>query len=112
MICPIIELIQDLMGRYTVAKSGTDWSIFADVKSVNKVKNGKFSNSKADNLDSSGLISSIIELLRDLMVIYILTKFGADWLIFVHARVLTRKLWTDRQMDGQTSDGQTPTDSE
>ena len=30
------------------------------------------------------------------MVIYILTKFGADWLIFVDARVLTRKLWTDR----------------
>ena len=29
------------------------------------------------------------------MVIYILTKFGADWLIFVDARVLTRKLWTD-----------------
>ena len=34
------------------------------------------------------------------MVIYILTKFGADWLIFVDARVLTRKLWTD----GRTSD--------
>ena len=30
------------------------------------------------------------------MVIYTLTKFGADWLIFVDARVLTRKLWTDR----------------
>ena len=30
------------------------------------------------------------------MVIYILTKFGADWLIFVDARELTRKLWTDR----------------
>ena len=29
------------------------------------------------------------------MVIYILTKFGADWFIFVDARVLTRKLWTD-----------------
>ena len=37
------------------------------------------------------------------MVIYTLTKFGADWLIFVDARVLTRKLWTDGQMDeGQT----------
>ena len=33
--------------------------------------------------------------MRDLMVIYILTKFGADWLIFEDARVLTRKLWTD-----------------
>ena len=36
------------------------------------------------------------------MVIYILTKFGADWLIFVDARVLTRKLWTDgRRTDRQ-----------
>ena len=34
------------------------------------------------------------------MVLYILTKFGADWLIFVDARVLTRKLWTDGQLDG------------
>ena len=33
------------------------------------------------------------------MVIYILTKFGADWLLFVGARVLTRKLWMDRRMD-------------
>ena len=46
--------------------------------------------------DSSGLISSIIELTRALVVIYILTKFGDDWLIFVDARVLTGKLWTDR----------------
>ena len=37
--------------------------------------------------DSSGLISSIIKLIPDLMVIYIWTKFGADWLIFVAARV-------------------------
>ena len=29
------------------------------------------------------------------MVINILTKSGAAWLIFVDARVLTRKLWTD-----------------
>ena len=36
------------------------------------------------------------------MVIYILTKFGADWLIFVDSRVLTSKLWTDgRRTDGQ-----------
>ena len=32
------------------------------------------------------------------MVIYILTKFGDDWLIFVDARLLTSKLW----MDGRT----------
>ena len=67
-------------------------------KSINEVKNGKFCNSRADNSNSSGPITSIIKLIRDLTVIYILTKFGADWLIFVDARVLTRKLW----MDGQT----------
>ena len=48
------------MGRYIVAKFGTDWSIFADA-SVNKVK---FSNSRADNSDSSGWIRSIIELIQ------------------------------------------------
>ena len=37
------------------------------------------------------------------MVVYILTKYGDDWLIFVDARVLTSKLWTD----GQTSDSWT-----
>ena len=79
------------MGIYTVAKFGTDWSKFADAR-VLTVKYGKFSNSRADNLDSSGLISSIIELIRALVVIYILTKFGDDWLIFVDARVLTSKL--------------------
>ena len=36
------------------------------------------------------------------MVIYILTKFGDDWFIFVDARVLTSKLWTDGQTDGRT----------
>ena len=66
------------MGIYIVAKCGTDWSIFADAESVNKVKKGKFSNSRADNLDSSGPISTIIELIQDLMVIHTWTKFGAD----------------------------------
>ena len=33
------------------------------------------------------------------MVIYILTKFGDDWLKLLDARVLTSKLWTDD--DGQ-----------
>ena len=45
------------------------------------------------------------------MVIYILTKFGADWLIFVDARVLTRKLWTDGRKDGRP-DGQRRTVSD
>ena len=39
------------------------------------------------NSDSLGPITSIIELIRDLMVIYIWAKSGADWLIFVDARV-------------------------
>ena len=56
----------------------------------------KFSNSRADNSNSSSLISSIIELIRDFMVIYILTKFGADWLIFVDASV------NNKIVDGQT----------
>ena len=42
------------------------------------------------------------------MIIYILNQFGADWLIFVDARVFTRKLWTD----GPTSDGQRRTVSD
>ena len=46
-----------------------------------------FANSRGNNSDSSGQIKSIIDLVRDLMVTYILTKFGADWLIFVDARV-------------------------
>ena len=91
------------MGRYIVAKFRTDWSIFTGAKSVNKVKYGKFSNSRADNSNNSDPISSITELIRDLMVIYTLNKFCADWLIFVDARVLIRKLWTD---------GLTPTDGE
>ena len=37
--------------------------------------------------NSCGPINSIIELNQDLMVIYIWTNFGADWLIFVDARV-------------------------
>ena len=73
-----------------------------------KVKYGKFSNLRANNSDSSGPIGLIIKLVRDLMVIYILTKFGADWLIFADAGLLTRKLWTD----GQTSDGRTDNDGQ
>ena len=47
----------------------------------------QFSNSRAYNSESCALISSIIEIIQDLMVIYTLTKFGADWLIFVDVRV-------------------------
>ena len=77
------------MGRYVVDKFGTVWSIFADAretKRVNKVKYGKFSNSRADNSDSSGQIRSIIKLNRDLIITYIFTKFNADWSIFVETK--------------------------
>ena len=88
------------MGIYIVAKSGTDWSIFADARVLTKSKLANFLIQGQVTRDSSGLINSIIDLIRDLMVIYILTKFGSDWLIFVDARVLTRKLWTGvGQMD-------------
>ena len=42
-----------------------------------------FANSRANNSVSSGLIKSIINSSEILMVLYILTKFGADWLIFL-----------------------------
>ena len=45
-----------------------------------------FPNSRTDNSDSFNPIRSKIILIQDFMVIYILTKFGADWLIFVGAR--------------------------
>ena len=43
--------------------------------------------SRANNSGRSAPIKSIIELIRDFIVTYILTKFGADWLIFGDARV-------------------------
>ena len=42
------------------------------------MKFSNFSYSRANNSSHSGPIGPIIELIRDLMVIYILTKFGAD----------------------------------
>ena len=71
------------MDIYKLAKFGTDWSIFADAR-FETVKYGKFSNSRADNSDSSGPIRSITKLIWDVMITYIFTKFGADWLIFVN----------------------------
>ena len=47
-----------------------------------KIKWGKI----AQNL-YSGPITPIIELNGDLMAMYIFTKFGAEWLIVVDARV-------------------------
>ena len=66
---------------------GTNWSTFVDARVQTKSDSAIFANSRANDSDSSRPIKSIIELIRDLMVEYILTKFGADWLIFVDARV-------------------------
>ena len=79
-----------------LTKFGDDWLIFVDAR----VLTSKLwtDGQRADNSDSSGPISPIIELIRALLVIYILTKFGDDWLIFVDARVLTSK---SGRMDGQ-----------
>ena len=82
----LLEIIQTLWA-YILWPSLVLIGKYLQMQSVNKVKYGKFSNSRADNSDSSGPISSIIKLIRDLMVIYVLTKFSADWLIFVDARV-------------------------
>ena len=65
---------------------GTNWSTFVDARVYRKSDSASFANSRASNSDSSGPIRSIIELNRDLKDTYILTKFGADWLIFVDAR--------------------------
>ena len=62
----------------------TNWSTFIESKESDSAF---FANSRAINSDSSGHIKSIIELIQDLMVTYILIKFGADWLIFVDARI-------------------------
>ena len=47
----------------------------------------ELSNSRANTSSCSGPITPIIELVQDLRVIFILTKFGMNWLIFVDATV-------------------------
>ena len=70
------------MGIYIVAKFGTDWSIFADAR-VTKSNMANFRIQGQITKNSSGPIRSITELIRDLVITYIMTKFGADWSIFV-----------------------------
>ena len=54
---------------------GTNWSTFAVARV--KLDSASFANSRANYSDSSGSIKSIIELIQDLMVTYILTKSDA-----------------------------------
>ena len=102
----------NLIGIYIVGKSGTDWSIFAGARVYTKSNMANFLI-QGQITQRSDPITSIIILIWDLKVHNILTKFGADWLIFVDVRVLTRKLWTDGWMDIVWKNGRrTPTDGE
>ena len=61
-----------------------------DDKVIIRTKNysKKLYNSRANNSTCSGPITPLIELIRDLRIIYIiLTNFGTNWLIFVDATV-------------------------
>ena len=66
---------------------GTYWSTFVDAMVYTKSDSAISANSRVNNSDNFGPIKTIINLIQDLIVTYILTKFGADWLIFVDARV-------------------------
>ena len=72
-------------------KFGADWLIYVDARVLTVAKHSNFSNSRADNSSQSGLFKSILQFVSDPMFINIftrlLTKFGADWLIFVGAQV-------------------------
>ena len=66
---------------------GTHWSTFVDARVQTKSDSAIFTNSRANNSDRSARIKFITEFIQDLIVTYILTKFGADWFIFGDARV-------------------------
>ena len=46
-----------------------------------------FPNSRASNSGCSNSILPLVELIQDLISIYILADFGTDWSIFADARV-------------------------
>ena len=98
-----------------MAKFGTDWAIFADARVLTKSNMANFLIQ--GQITRTALVRLVPlykkKLIRDLMVIYILTKFGADWLLFVDARVLTRKLWTyGRTVSDHNSSLSTPCSGE
>ena len=72
---------------FILTKFGTDLVIFVDARVEIKSNSTNFPNSRANNSKYSRTIIPIIELIRDLMVIYIVTKFDAGWFIFADARV-------------------------
>ena len=73
----------NINAKFQVNQTGDD-------KVMLRAKNysNELSNSRANNSTCSGPITPIlIKLIRDLTVIYILTNFGTNWLIFVDATV-------------------------
>ena len=60
-----------------------------------------FCQSRAHNSGHTGMIQPIIELDRDLVAIYIMSKFENDCFRNVDARVVTNQLWTT---DGRRTD--------
>ena len=68
--------------KFQVNQTGDD-----QVMLQTKNYSNELSNSRVKNSTCSCLITPIIELIRDLRAIYILTNFGTNWLIFVEATV-------------------------
>ena len=82
----IIKLIRDLMGIYIVASL----VLIGQYLQMLERKQSNMANFQIQGQitqKSFGPIRSIIELIQDLMITYILTKFGAIWFIFVDDRV-------------------------
>ena len=65
------------------------------------VKYSSFSNSRANKCNHSNPTTAIIKLKQHLMTLYLLSKFGADWLIIVDARVYTESNIAVFQIQGQ-----------
>ena len=63
-----------------LTKFGAHWLIVVDAICKQSQMQQFFSNSRANNPSRSNLIRPIINLIQDLMVIYIFAKFTADWL--------------------------------
>ena len=72
----------NINAKFQVNQTGDD-----NVMLRTKNYSNKLSNSWVNNSTCSGPFTPLIELIRDLRVIYILTNFGTNWLIFVDATV-------------------------
>ena len=70
----LIKFIQDLIVTNILTMSGADWLISVAARELTKSNMTTFPNSRENNPSCSGPIEPIIELIQDLMIIYILTK--------------------------------------